>query len=467
MSLRRTAVLCATVLLLVLASAPAAYAITADVQVGGSGLVYTPSVVTIHVGDTVRWTNAGGFHNAHADDGSFQCSDSCNNGSNGPSGNAWSFTHTFNTAGTFLYHCDQHGAPGGAGMSGQVVVQAAPPPPEHGAFRFSPASYNVSESVGHVTVHVTRTGGDDGAVSVDFATTAGTASAGSDFTTTSGTLNWADHDSDDKTFDVTIVNDSVQESNELLNLGLSNPTGGATVADGHGSITIVDDDAPSGGGTPPAAPSNLAAAAQSTSEVLLTWKDNASGTSNETSFRIESKGLTTPYQQVQTAAQNATSALVPSLDPATAYTFRVRANNAAGNSAYSNEASATTHAEIAACVAGANTLCVGAGGRFKLEVAWKSANASGQGVAVPVASAPQSGLFYFVDPSNIEMLVKVLNACIPALGNKYWVFYAATTNVQFTLTITDTHTGLVKVYFNPLNQAAAPVQDTNAFATCP
>ena len=65
------------------------------------------------------------------------------------------------------------------------------------------------------------------------------------------------------------------------------------------------------------------------------------------------------------------------------------------------------------------------------------------------------------------MLVKVLNACIPALGNHYWVFFAATTNVQFTLTVTDTHSGQVKTYSNALNHAASPVQDTNAFATCP
>jgi hypothetical protein len=64
------------------------------------------------------------------------------------------------------------------------------------------------------------------------------------------------------------------------------------------------------------------------------------------------------------------------------------------------------------------------------------------------------------------MLVKVLNACSPPF-NRYWVFYAATTNVQFTLTVTDTQSNKVKVYFNPLNQAAAPLQDTDAFATCP
>jgi hypothetical protein len=90
---------------------------------------------------------------------------------------------------------------------------------------------------------------------------------------------------------------------------------------------------------------------------------------------------------------------------------------------------------------------------------------SGVGTTVPLAANPDSGLFYFFASSNIEMLIKVINGC--GLSNTYWVFFAATTNVQFTVTVVDVTTGKTKVYFNPLNQAAAPVQDTNAFATCP
>ena len=87
--------------------------------------------------------------------------------------------------------------------------------------------------------------------------------------------------------------------------------------------------------------------------------------------------------------------------------------------------------------------------------------------AIPLEFAPESGLFYFVSPGNIEVLVKVLNACVPALGNKFWVFFAATTNVELALTVIDTQTGAVKVYTNPANTPALPVQDTNAFSTCP
>jgi hypothetical protein len=171
---------------------------------------------------------------------------------------------------------------------------------------------------------------------------------------------------------------------------------------------------------------------------------------------------------VKTTGANATSTSIPGLQPATAYTFRVRAANGSLNSSYSNEATAQTlGGDTGPCVAGPHTLCLGDNGRFKVEVTWSSQSSGGGSAnAVPLAGAPQSGLFYFIDPSNIEMLVKVLNACIPALGNHYWVFYAATTNVQFSLTVTDTQTGQSKNYTNALNHAASPVQDTNAF-TCP
>jgi plastocyanin len=463
MSLRCTAAACLAGLF-ALVTAPTARAATVDVQVGGSvGTAFAPATVTIHVGDTVRWTNEGGTHNVRADDNSFKCSDSCSNGSNSPSGNAWSFTRTFNSAGTVAYYCELHGGPGGFGMSGTVVVQPAATQP--GAFAFNPASYTVAESGGSVTVHVSRTGGADGAVSVDYAATAGTASAGSDFTPTSGTLHWADQDASDKTFQVAIANDSTTEGSETIHLALSNPGGGASIGTGSGTITIQDDDS---GPTAPAAPSMLVATAQSTSDVQLTWKDNSSGANEETAFRIESKTGGGAFSQIASTGADATGATISSLAPATAYTFRVRASNAGGNSAFSNEATATTFGSTAPCVAGPHTLCLGTGGRFKAEVTWTPPGGSaGPANAVPLASAPQSGLFYFVDPSNIEFLIKVLNACIPALGNKYWVFYAATTNVQFSLTVTDTQTGQFKTYTNTQGHAADPIQDTNAFATCP
>ena len=104
--------------------------------------------------------------------------------------------------------------------------------------------------------------------------------------------------------------------------------------------------------------------------------------------------------------------------------------------------------------------------RFKVRVNWRTQlGTRGPALVVPFGSN-DSGLFFFFREDNWEMLVKVLNACVPPF-DRFWVFSAATTNVEFTLTVTDTQSQRVKTYFNPLGNPAAPIQDTSAFATCP
>ena len=102
---------------------------------------------------------------------------------------------------------------------------------------------------------------------------------------------------------------------------------------------------------------------------------------------------------------------------------------------------------------------------FKVEVEWKDfQNKAGHGRVVPFGSE-DSGLFYFFDADNWEMLVKVLDGC--GLNDHFWVFAAATTNVEYTLRVTDTQNGTVKEYLNPLGTSALALTDTGAFATCP
>ncbi len=101
--------------------------------------------------------------------------------------------------------------------------------------------------------------------------------------------------------------------------------------------------------------------------------------------------------------------------------------------------------------------------RFKVEVEWRDFESNtGLAQAVPYGS-DDSGLFWFFDPDNWEMLVKVLNGC--AYNESFWVFAAPSTNVEFTLRVTDTFAGEVKSYFNALGTAAAIV-DTGALPTC-
>ncbi|HYN20322.1 MAG TPA: fibronectin type III domain-containing protein [Thermoanaerobaculia bacterium] len=212
----------------------------------------------------------------------------------------------------------------------------------------------------------------------------------------------------------------------------------------------------------PAAPSDLTATTDSTTSVDLAWTDNAS---NETAFEVEARTLTGDFAVVATLPANSTSTTVGSLASATGYVFRVKAVNASGSSGYSNEASTATNAVAGPCVADDHTLCLSSG-RFRVQVAWETgAGDSGLATSVPVLS-DDSGLLWFFNSSNWEMLLKVLNGCgFPQ--PRYWVFFAATTDVEFVVTVTDTQTGKVKVYLNPQGVSADSVTDTDAFATCP
>ena len=111
-----------------------------------------------------------------------------------------------------------------------------------GTLQFSAPTYSVNENGAQATIAVKRTGGSNGAISVQFATTAGTATSGSDYDDNSGTLSWADGDTTDKTFTVAIKDDVLNELNETINLNLSNPTGGAALGNASSVLTIVDDD---------------------------------------------------------------------------------------------------------------------------------------------------------------------------------------------------------------------------------
>ncbi len=118
----------------------------------------------------------------------------------------------------------------------------APPTSNPGTLALTSTSYSVAENVGSIAVTVTRSGGTTGAVSVAYATSSGTASAGSDYTTTTGTLNWADGDSASKSFTVPILNDLAHETDKTVTLTLSNATGSAALGTATATLTILDDD---------------------------------------------------------------------------------------------------------------------------------------------------------------------------------------------------------------------------------
>jgi hypothetical protein len=77
-----------------------------------------------------------------------------------------------------------------------------------------------------------------------------------------------------------------------------------------------------------------------------------------------------------------------------------------------------------------------------------------------------TGYFWFFNPANVEMVAKVLDACVPPF-DRFWVFAGGLTNVAVVTTVVDTAADEERVYTNPLGMAFQPIQDTNAFETCP
>ena len=115
--------------------------------------------------------------------------------------------------------------------------------------------------------------------------------------------------------------------------------------------------------------------------------------------------------------------------------------------------------EAAPCAAGRFALCLNQS-HFQVSVDWAvpSQGTSGHGTAKPITS--DTGYFWFFDSANVELMVKVLDG--RAVNGKFWVFYGALSNVQYTITVTDTQTGTVKTYSNP-SGVMASVADTAAF----
>src|SRR5436305_318986 len=117
----------------------------------------------------------------------------------------------------------------------------------------------------------------------------------------------------------------------------------------------------------------------------------------------------------------------------------------------------------AACAEDDTHLCL-EDGRFRVEVTWRIPDgATGPGQAVRLTR--ESGYFWFFGADNVELVVKVLDAC--GFNQGHWVFAGGLTHVATTLSLTDTRTGAVMIYRNRQGKPFAPLQDTAAFATCP
>jgi plastocyanin len=221
---------------------------------------FSPQVIHVAVGDTVRWTWAGTPHTVTAGEcstGIYEdcvvsnafCSPNDLNCINNPtSGVGFVYSHQFNTAGTFRYFCREHLA----SMTGIVIVDAAASP----TVQLSAATYNVNESSGVANLTITRTGTTTNGATVDYKTSDtaglnncslvnGIASARCDYPTAVGTVRFAAGETV-KNISIPIVDDGYAEGSENFTVTLSKPTGDSLGTPSSATVTINDNEASDG-----------------------------------------------------------------------------------------------------------------------------------------------------------------------------------------------------------------------------
>ncbi|MES2505078.1 MAG: immunoglobulin domain-containing protein, partial [Verrucomicrobiota bacterium] len=152
-----------------------------------------------------------------------------------------------------------------------------------GTLKFSSPVYSALEDGGSVTVQVARTAGIAGAVSVNYATGGGNAVAGTHYTSTSGSLNWADGEGGAKSITIPLTDNVPANATRTFQVTLTGPTGGATLGSvAVTQVSILDDDSPPEIVTPPASVTlnqganlNLSVTVNSTVPVTFQWEYNS------------------------------------------------------------------------------------------------------------------------------------------------------------------------------------------------
>ena len=213
-------------------------------------------------------------------------------------------------------------------------------------------------------------------------------------------------------------------------------------------------------GAGPTAPGSLTGASTGPTSVRLSWVDRSD---DEDGFEVQYRPAGGRWQTAATLPANATSADVTGLDAGGRYDFRVRSFNGGGRSASNVVTIVLSAAEFTDCVPTAPQITFGHGYTVSMCIEHEKDGETVQADAVDYGlGSSESGLLYFFDRDNSEVLIKVLDAC--AVNNHRWVFVAPVTTLAFNLRVDETATGEVWEHKNPRGGATATTKsDLTAF----
>ena len=127
---------------------------------------------------------------------------------------------------------------------------------------------------------------------------------------------------------------------------------------------------------------------------------------------------------------------------------------------YSGVTLVVTVTPAAGCAAGPTNLCL-LGNRFRVEVSFINQHSgNAPGVGKPLPGTDQTGYFWFFNQENTELVVKMLDG--RSYNGRFWFFHGGLSDVDYTITVTDTATGAQRTYRN-LPGTLSSGADTSAF----
>ena len=206
---------------------------------------------------------------------------------------------------------------------------------------------------------------------------------------------------------------------------------------------------------------DVAATPAGDTAVTVSWRGEWAGPGTGI-LTIEARSQKTDWTRLMDADAPDGQVRIDGLEAGAPYTFRLRSQGAGGGLEYSEQVSATTGAYSDECRAGEEFLCLREG-RFEVQVHWKNNERVGDygiGRSVPVDVSDESGLFWFFNPDNIELVVKVLDG--RAIDDHHWVFYGALSDVEYWITVHDVVAGVRRTYHNMQGRICGQ-NDTEAF----
>ena len=224
-----------------------------------------------------------------------------------------------------------------------------------------------------------------------------------------------------------------------------------------------------------APPTHVDAALLEPTIVRVTWRDNSTAEEGfEVEYRLASNGhrgatafggrdAIGDWTVGAAVGANRSSAIVSGLEAGRRYVFRVKALAATGSSFSLPGTVEITEPPPR----GSMTDCTPAGpvARLSHDYDLRMCFETPSGVQMDASNyhleSAASGLAYFFDRDNVEVLAKVLDGC--AINGHRWAFVAPVTDLAFNLEIVERSTGRRFTHRNPKGTTAMPRSDTAAF----